>query len=187
MQARFRALRCGRRWGKTNFLKTVACDFAAKGAQVGWFVPNYRYASEAYSENEVTLEPAVRNSSRNLGIIHKLLEVVLNSGPSKTKKLDGPAVTISLSSTRPRSPNPMPSKYGKKRSVLPYLILEERPSLRRTLTASTRIIFSGESAICQSTDSKNITHRHIVILSSQPMNWHALSATTTPSSTPKNT
>jgi hypothetical protein len=70
MPARFRALRCGRRWGKTSFLKTIACDFAAKGAQVGWFVPNYRYASEAYSETEVTLEPAVRSSSRNLGVLH---------------------------------------------------------------------------------------------------------------------
>jgi hypothetical protein len=69
MPARFRALRCGRRWGKTSFLKTIACDFAAKGADVGWFVPNYRYASEAYNENEVTLDPAVRSSSRNLGII----------------------------------------------------------------------------------------------------------------------
>jgi hypothetical protein len=68
--ARFKALRCGRRWGKTQFLKTIACDFAAKGAQVGWFVPNYRYASEAYSENEVTLEPTIRSSSRNLGILH---------------------------------------------------------------------------------------------------------------------
>ena len=67
--ARFKALRCGRRWGKTAFLKTIACDFAAKGAQVGWFVPNYRYASEAYSENEVTLEPTILNSSRNLGLI----------------------------------------------------------------------------------------------------------------------
>jgi len=70
VQARFRALRCGRRWGKTAFLKTIACDFAAKGAQVGWFVPNYRYASEAYSENEITLEPAIKSSSRNLGTIH---------------------------------------------------------------------------------------------------------------------
>jgi hypothetical protein len=70
INARFRALRCGRRWGKTAFLKTIACDFAAKGAQVGWFVPNYRYASEAYSENEVTLDPAIRTSSRNMGIIH---------------------------------------------------------------------------------------------------------------------
>jgi hypothetical protein len=69
LPARFRALRCGRRWGKTAFLKTIACDFAAKGAQVGWFVPNYRYASEAYSENELTLEPTISNSSRNLGII----------------------------------------------------------------------------------------------------------------------
>jgi hypothetical protein len=70
MSARFRALRCGRRWGKTAFLKTIACDFAAKGAQVGWFVPNYRYASEAYSETELTLDPAIRTSSRNLGILH---------------------------------------------------------------------------------------------------------------------
>jgi hypothetical protein len=70
MPGRFRALRCGRRWGKTAFLKTIACDLAAKGASVGWFVPNYRYASEAYSETEVTLEPAVRTSSRNLGILH---------------------------------------------------------------------------------------------------------------------
>jgi hypothetical protein len=69
LPARFKALRCGRRWGKTQFLKTIACDFAAKGAQVGWFVPNYRYASEAYSETEVTLEPAVSSSSRNLGIL----------------------------------------------------------------------------------------------------------------------
>jgi hypothetical protein len=70
MPGRFRALRCGRRWGKTAFLKTIACDLAAKGCQVGWFVPNYRYASEAYSETEITLEPAVRSSSRNLGILH---------------------------------------------------------------------------------------------------------------------
>lgn len=70
MPGRFRALRCGRRWGKTAFLKTIACDLAAKGCQVGWFVPNYRYASEAYSETELTLEPAVRNSSKNLGILY---------------------------------------------------------------------------------------------------------------------
>jgi hypothetical protein len=68
--ARFRALRCGRRWGKTNFLKTVACDFAAKGCQVGWFVPNYRYATEAYGENELALDSIITSSSRNLGIMH---------------------------------------------------------------------------------------------------------------------
>ena len=67
--ARFRALRCGRRWGKTAFLKTIACDMAAKGCQVGWFVPNYRYAAEAYTENELTLSPAIESSSRNIGII----------------------------------------------------------------------------------------------------------------------
>jgi phage terminase large subunit-like protein len=70
IQARFRALRCGRRWGKTNFLKAIACDFAAKGCQVGWFVPNYRYATEAYGENEAALDAIITQSSRNLGIMH---------------------------------------------------------------------------------------------------------------------
>jgi hypothetical protein len=70
LPARFKALRCGRRWGKTAFLKTIACDFSAKGAQVGWFVPNYRYAAEAYSDNELVLESIVTSSSRNLGVIH---------------------------------------------------------------------------------------------------------------------
>src|SRR6516225_3144701 len=69
LPGRFKALRCGRRWGKTQFLKTIACDFAAKGCQVGWFVPNYRYAAEAYTENELTLSPAIESSSRNIGII----------------------------------------------------------------------------------------------------------------------
>jgi len=70
LEGRFKALRCGRRWGKTAFLKTIACDFAIKGAQVGWFVPNYRYASEAYTENEITLSPVISSSSRNQGLLN---------------------------------------------------------------------------------------------------------------------
>jgi hypothetical protein len=68
--ARFKALRCGRRWGKTAFLKTIACDFAMRGALVGWFVPNYRYASESYTEIELILDTSIVSSSRNLGIIN---------------------------------------------------------------------------------------------------------------------
>ncbi len=68
--ARFKALRCGRRWGKTAFLKTIACDFAMRGALVGWFVPNYRYASESYTEIEAILDTSITSSSRNLGVIN---------------------------------------------------------------------------------------------------------------------
>jgi hypothetical protein len=52
------------------FLSAIACDFAARGAQVGWFVPNYRYASEVFSETELRLEPTIQSSSRNLGVMH---------------------------------------------------------------------------------------------------------------------
>jgi hypothetical protein len=54
---RFVVGRCGRRWGKTDFGKTIACDGAAKGQIIGWFAPDYKRLSEAYAEIADTLRP----------------------------------------------------------------------------------------------------------------------------------
>lgn len=43
-------VRCGRRWGKTDFGKSLAINTAAKGEPVGWFAPDYKISSEAYDE-----------------------------------------------------------------------------------------------------------------------------------------
>jgi hypothetical protein len=62
-------LRCGRRWGKTDFDKTVASDAAIKGDPVGWFAPEYKFIAEAYNELMDILDPVVTTSSKNEGVI----------------------------------------------------------------------------------------------------------------------
>lgn len=65
---RFYALRCGRRWGKTAMLETIACDAAAKGRNVGWFTPDYKIQSEAFNEIADYLHPIRKQSSKVEGV-----------------------------------------------------------------------------------------------------------------------
>lgn len=67
--ARFRALRCGRRWGKTAFLSTVVADYAIKGGELGWFAPDYKISQESFGEIEDILGPILQNVNRALGKI----------------------------------------------------------------------------------------------------------------------
>lgn len=64
-KARFRAVRCGRRWGKTALDITEACDAAIKGRYVGWFAPEYKFVAEAYREIETILDPIKKAASRD--------------------------------------------------------------------------------------------------------------------------
>lgn len=66
---RFTALRCGRRWGKTNFAITLACDGAAKKMPVGFFAPDYKILSETYAEIREILDPIVTRASQQRGVI----------------------------------------------------------------------------------------------------------------------
>lgn len=67
---RFRAGRCGRRWGKTTFDEAIACDFVVKGASVGWFAPNYKYLTEPMRDMEEILAPIIIDSNKSIGYIH---------------------------------------------------------------------------------------------------------------------
>jgi len=66
---RFFALRCGRRWGKTKFESTIACNDVVRGRLVGFFAPDYKRLSETYAEIEAILAPIKRSSSQTSGII----------------------------------------------------------------------------------------------------------------------
>lgn len=66
------AVRCGRRWGKTDMGKVLAADAAIKGYPVGWFAPDYRIMAEAYNEIMTTLMPVRRSSSKTEGIIRTI-------------------------------------------------------------------------------------------------------------------
>lgn len=66
---RFFVLRAGRRFGKTDFDKTVGCDGAVKGETIGWFAPDYKRLTEAYHEIVDILKPVRASSSRVEGVI----------------------------------------------------------------------------------------------------------------------
>ena len=66
---RFVRLRCGRRWGKTVFGQTLACDGPLKKKKVGWFVPKYKVMTEAYQEILDIIKPIKTQASRMDGVI----------------------------------------------------------------------------------------------------------------------
>lgn len=71
-QHRFFALRCGRRWGKTQMLATLAADAACKGRLIGYFAPDYKRLSETYIEVDRILRPVKKSSSQTAGIIRTI-------------------------------------------------------------------------------------------------------------------
>jgi len=69
-KGRFKALRCGRRFGKTVLMAAIACDGAARGESIGFFAPNYKILAETYNEMLDILEPVKRSASKIEGVIH---------------------------------------------------------------------------------------------------------------------
>lgn len=56
---RFKAIRCGRRWGKTDFIKTWIGDGVIKGYPTAIFAPDYKRMSEVYVEMATMLAPII--------------------------------------------------------------------------------------------------------------------------------
>ena len=61
-RARFNALDCGRRWGKTTIGMDPVVRTALAGKPVGWFSPTYKYLSDAWRQLCTTLAPVVTTS-----------------------------------------------------------------------------------------------------------------------------
>lgn len=66
---RFMALRCGRRWGKTTYGTTLACDGATKRWPVGFFAPDYKIITETYQEMREILDPIVTRANAQEKVI----------------------------------------------------------------------------------------------------------------------
>src|SRR5271170_6948582 len=57
---RFKALRCGRRWGKTDFAKTWIAQGLSQGYECAWFAPQHKTWSEVYPEIVNMIRPNCR-------------------------------------------------------------------------------------------------------------------------------
>lgn len=69
LPGKLKALRCGRRWGKSAFDTTIACNAAAKKQTIGFFAPDYKRLIEIYRENYEILRPLVAPFSHADSII----------------------------------------------------------------------------------------------------------------------
>lgn len=63
------SVRCGRRFGKTKMIVTLASDAAAKGQRVGIFAPEHKQLQEPYDEILLTLGDVVNASNKSDGVI----------------------------------------------------------------------------------------------------------------------
>ena len=61
-------VRCGRRWGKTRLLETIAADAANKGKSVGIFAPEYKQLGEPYDHIYDVLKPVIAYKNKNVRI-----------------------------------------------------------------------------------------------------------------------
>jgi hypothetical protein len=61
---RFKALRCGRRFGKTDFAKIWIAQGLVQGEECAWFTPQHMTWSEVYSDLVQMLGPLVDKSSK---------------------------------------------------------------------------------------------------------------------------
>jgi len=83
-RARFNAVCCGRRWGKTKKLITLAGDTGTKGRNCGIFTPESAQWKEPYDDLREALLPITRQADANRGKLR-----LTTRGPSKTGgKLD---------------------------------------------------------------------------------------------------
>jgi hypothetical protein len=66
---RFKALRCGRRFGKTDFAKTWIKEALVQGQECAWFAPQHKTWAEVYSELASALAPIIDVKSKGAGLI----------------------------------------------------------------------------------------------------------------------
>jgi hypothetical protein len=72
---RLKALRCGRRFGKTEFAKNWIAQGLVQGEECAWFAPQHMMWTEVYLDLVQTLSPLLDASSRAPPVI-RLSKVV---------------------------------------------------------------------------------------------------------------
>lgn len=67
---RFKALRCGRRFGKTGLGKAWITNGLIRGCKCAWFAPQHRTWAEVFSELADELRSILERTSKQAGVMH---------------------------------------------------------------------------------------------------------------------
>jgi hypothetical protein len=68
-ERRFKALRCGRRFGKTDFAKIWISQGLVQGWECAWFAPQHMTWSEVYADLADALQPILDTSSKGAAVM----------------------------------------------------------------------------------------------------------------------
>lgn len=71
-------VRCGRRFGKTKMLVTLATSAATKGEKVGIFAPESKQLREPYAEALSILQPIKRSANASIGALRTITDGVID-------------------------------------------------------------------------------------------------------------
>lgn len=78
--ARYKIVRCGRRFGKTQLGVYVAVMSMLRGREVGWFAPQSDYYDEAWTRLSRVLKPLIKNKDKNRGYMEIIGEQGVGGG-----------------------------------------------------------------------------------------------------------
>lgn len=71
-RGRLNTVRCGRRYGKTKMMVTIAGNGASKGKKIGLFTPEHKQLAEPYDELLSILQPIKRRANKTDGTIRTI-------------------------------------------------------------------------------------------------------------------
>lgn len=79
--AKFNAVRCGRRWGKTKMMVALAANAGARGERVFLGTPEHRQLGEPYDELRWILDPVIKSASKTRGEIKTKYKILDSENP----------------------------------------------------------------------------------------------------------
>jgi hypothetical protein len=141
---RFKALRCGRRFGKTELAKTSAAQGLLQGEEVGWFAPEHKHMLEVYADLKRTLAPLVVASSKSPAMIR-----LSNGGRIDFWSLDNPISARGRRYHRVVIDEAAFAKDGDNRSDDSMMAIWEK-SIKPTL-----FDYGGGALVCSNSAGKN--------------------------------
>src|ERR1700727_1135921 len=137
---RFKALRCGRRFGKTEIAKTWMAQGLVQGEECAWFAPQHMTWSEVYLDLVQMLQPILDSSSRTPPVIR-----LSNGGRIDFWSLENPIAGRGRRYRRVVIDEAAFTKDGDNRSDASMMALWEK-GIKPTL-----FDYGGEALVCSNT------------------------------------
>jgi hypothetical protein len=141
---RFKALRCGRRFGKTEFAKTWIAQGLVQGEECAWFAPQHMTWSEVHLDLAQMLQPILDSSSRTPPVIR-----LSNGGRIDFWSLENPIAGRGRRYRRTVIDEAAFTKDGDNRSDDSMMALWEK-GIKPTL-----FDYGGEALVCSNSAGRN--------------------------------